>query len=42
MDDLPVVPLFIRDEIYAVRDYIDFDPRADSEIKLLELRRAPR
>jgi len=37
MRDLPVVPLYIENDIYAARDYIEFEARADSEIKLKDV-----
>jgi peptide/nickel transport system substrate-binding protein len=34
MEDLPVLPLFVTDDIYGVRPGIQFKPRADGEIWL--------
>lgn len=42
MEDLPVLPLYVSDDVYAVREGVRFEPRADSEIRLLDVRRAPR
>lgn len=42
MEDLPVLPLYVSDDVYAVREPLLFAPRADSEIRLLDVRRAPR
>jgi len=34
MDDLPMLPLFVSEEIYGVRDGIRFQPRADNQVRL--------
>jgi peptide/nickel transport system substrate-binding protein len=41
MRDLPVIPLYIENDIYAARDYIEFEPRADSEIELKDVHYKP-
>lgn len=38
MKDLPVLPVYMEDDIYATRDDLKFEPRADAEIKLLEVK----
>jgi peptide/nickel transport system substrate-binding protein len=38
MKDLPVLPVYMEDDIYATRDDLQFEPRADSEIKLIEVK----
>jgi peptide/nickel transport system substrate-binding protein len=42
MQDLPVLPLYVEDDLYGVREDVLFSPRADSEIKLIDVRRATR
>jgi peptide/nickel transport system substrate-binding protein len=42
MQDLPLIPLYIEHDLYAVRDGIEFAARADGEIRLLDLRRSGR
>lgn len=37
MSDLPLVPVYIEDDIYGMRSGIRFEPRADAEIRLLEV-----
>lgn len=37
MHDLPVLPVFMEDDIYAMKDNLKFEPRADAEIKLNEV-----
>jgi peptide/nickel transport system substrate-binding protein len=39
MEDLPVLPLYVEDDIYAVRHGIEFAPRADHEIRLIDVKR---
>ena len=39
MEDLPILPLFVEDDIYGARPGIAFKPRVDSEIRLLDVRR---
>lgn len=41
MEELPVIPLFTQDNVYGARDGIRFSPRADSQIRLLDVTRAP-
>jgi len=41
MEELPVLPLFIEDDIYGVREGLQFTPRADAEIRLLDVKPAP-
>lgn len=38
MKDLPVLPVYMEDDIYAMKDDLKFDPRADAEIKLIEVK----
>ena len=38
MDDLPLLPLYVQDDIYAVRAGVTFEPRADNEIRLLDVK----
>jgi len=38
MQDLPIVPVYIEDDIYGVRNSIEFEPRADSEIKIMDVK----
>lgn len=38
MEELPILPVYIEDDIYAARDGINFDPRADSEIQISDVR----
>jgi peptide/nickel transport system substrate-binding protein len=38
MEDLPVLPLYVEDDIYAMKKTIHFDPRADHEIKLIDVK----
>lgn len=40
MEALPVLPLYLQDEIYGVRDPVTFRPRADSEVRLADVKRA--
>ncbi len=40
MKDLPVLPLYVEDDLYGVREGIEFEPRADSEIRLVDVRHA--
>jgi peptide/nickel transport system substrate-binding protein len=37
MDELPILPLFIEDNLFAVRRGVDLSPPADGEIRLMEL-----
>lgn len=37
MEELPVLPLVVEDDIYGMRSHIQFEPRADSEIKLIDV-----
>ena len=37
MQDLPIIPVYIEDDIYGVRNSIQFEPRADSEIKIMDV-----
>lgn len=37
MNDLPVLPIYMEDDIYAMKDDLKFEPRADAEIKLIEV-----
>lgn len=37
MDELPVLPLFVQDDIYATRNELVFQPRADGRILLLDV-----
>lgn len=37
MDELPVLPLFVQDDLYGTRADIAFKPRADGRIPLLEI-----
>lgn len=34
MDELPILPLFVSEEIYGVREGIRFRPRADNQVRL--------
>ncbi len=38
MTDLPILPLWVQDDLYAVRDGVTFTPRADGEVRLLDVR----
>jgi peptide/nickel transport system substrate-binding protein len=38
MDELPVVPLWVRDDVYGVRAELTFRPRADAAIRLADVR----
>jgi peptide/nickel transport system substrate-binding protein len=38
MQDLPIIPVYIEDDIYDVRNSIEFEPRADSEIKIMDVK----
>ncbi len=38
MRELPVIPLYVADDVYAVREGISLKLRADSEIRLVDLR----
>jgi peptide/nickel transport system substrate-binding protein len=40
MEELPVLPLYVADDVYGLREHIRFTPRADGEIRLLDVRRA--
>ncbi len=42
MRELPLLPLFIEDEIFGVRDGLSVRPRTDGEIRLAEVRRVRR
>jgi peptide/nickel transport system substrate-binding protein len=42
MEDLPVLPLYIEDDIYGARRGVSFEPRADGEIQLVDITVAPR
>ncbi len=42
MDDLPVSPLWVADNIYGTREDVQFTPRVDGEIRLLDVRFVPR
>jgi peptide/nickel transport system substrate-binding protein len=37
MEELPVLPLYVRDEIYAVRPGVKFQPRSDSQVRLADV-----
>jgi len=37
MQELPVLPLVVEDDIYGMRSQIQFEPRADSEIRLIDV-----
>jgi len=37
MEDMPLVPLYIRNRGYGVRKGIDFTPRQDARVKLIEI-----
>ena len=37
MQDLPIIHVYIEDDIYGVRNSIEFEPRADSEIKIMDI-----
>ncbi|HET7747551.1 MAG TPA: ABC transporter substrate-binding protein [Vicinamibacteria bacterium] len=37
MAELPVLPLYVEDDLYAVRAGVRFRPRADSELRLLDI-----
>jgi peptide/nickel transport system substrate-binding protein len=37
MRDLPVLPLYVEDDVYGVRQGLVFEPRADGEVRLAEL-----
>ena len=37
MEELPLLPLYVQDDIYALREGFTFRPRADSEIRLLDV-----
>ncbi len=39
MQDLPILPLFIEDDVYAMKDFLYFEPRADGQIKLIDVKR---
>lgn len=38
MEELPLLPLYVEDEIYGIREGLTFQPRADGEIRLLDVR----
>ncbi len=40
MEDLPVLPLYVADDVYAHRARVRFTARADGEIHLIDVRRA--
>jgi peptide/nickel transport system substrate-binding protein len=42
MQELPVLPLFVQDDIYGVREGLQFEARADSEVRVADLAAAPR
>lgn len=42
MADLPILPLYVEDDVYGVREGFTFVARADSAIRLLDVRRVPR
>jgi peptide/nickel transport system substrate-binding protein len=37
MDELPVLPLWVQDDIYAAREDVVFEPRADGRVALLDM-----
>jgi hypothetical protein len=41
LDDLPLVPLVTPDDIYGVREGIEWRPRLDGRVLGAEVRRAP-
>ena len=41
LDELPVLPLFVPDDLYGARSEVVFKPRADGRILLLEMGFAP-
>jgi len=41
MDDLPIIPLLIPEDVYAIRSDIRWTPRADGQVLAWELRREP-
>jgi peptide/nickel transport system substrate-binding protein len=38
MEDLPVLPLWVRDDVYGVRSDLTFRPRADAAVRLADVR----
>jgi len=42
MEELPIIPLFVEDDIYAMREGISFEPRADNEIRVQDVTYAKR
>ena len=38
MEDLPVLPLWVRDDVYGVRADLTFRPRADAAVRLADVR----
>lgn len=42
MADLPVLPLFVEDDIYGTRPGLFFKPRADSEVRLFDVHEVDR
>ncbi len=40
-DEIPVVPLVLRDDLYAVRAGLEFHPRLDRRVRAFELRPIP-
>lgn len=40
-DDLPVVPLALVDDLYAIRQGLEFHPRLDRRVRAFEVRPAP-
>jgi ABC-type transport system substrate-binding protein len=39
MRDLPVIPLFIEDDLYIIREQFGFEPRADGQIRIADVKR---
>ena len=37
MRDLPVLPVFIEDDLYAIKDTLHFNPRADGQIRVADV-----
>jgi hypothetical protein len=40
MEELPVLPLWVRDDIYGVRPELTFRLRADAAVRLADVRYA--
>jgi peptide/nickel transport system substrate-binding protein len=40
-DEKPVIPLVLRDDLYAVRQGLEFRPRLDRRVRAFEIRPAP-